>query len=1275
MKPFALNDAVRPLLLNAFVASPLLAAILLVHGSAAAASHVPRPGVAKEAEILSVQGEGTVRFVEGGDWIGAFRQQVLTGGDRLRTGSHGRMGILFSDGVQIKVNRNSSLSIRPSGGTGKGAAIGVEIGEVWSRARAVPGGLRIETPSATAAVRGTEWDLQVDENGTTRVAVIRGAIEFYNDFGRVTVAPGEQATAAVGHAPVKTTLVRPKDRVQWVVSYTVSVPDLVRFRSLRREEAVRALSGAEERYRKDPRDRDNRIVLAELLYDLRQRSDSLKLADELLSADPGNRRARVLRGFAELDAGRVEDARKDFGIVLEEAGGAERRNAGIGLAGVHLAENETGKAEALLARLREEGGTADTDLVSAAFEAYLGDFRAALRSCADGAARHPGDERFRLLAANLSLLVDERDKAREHVAAALALSPASADAHAVLGSCEYLEGRGKAAEAAYRKALELDPGNSGAMNGLGLVLMDTGRYDEAEAVLSRGVEAAPRGSMTMANRGILYSLVEELGKARADFAGALAADPSNVAALNGRGWVALKEGRTDEAVRSFLEASLLEPRHSQSRSFLAIAYYQQGQIGRALEETRLAEELDPKDPFPHLVAYVIYQDTYRTSDAVREAGRVLELIPNLKSIDEVANTRSGLSNLGSALSTLGLSNWAESYAQESFDPHVASSHFFASRQYNSNSLVTVSELTQGLLLDPLAVSSPTRYQDIVRRPRTDVSLSTTQGRIQGDGTGSYSAVAQGYTRKLFEQSWSLSASGYRNEGYVENGDSKSIGINGAYGAKPDAKNGFYVSGYYTRDESGYYLSETDPDPDDRLKSTYWSAEAGYHHRFGPKNELMARVAGGRTDYRLTNPSAFGNGLTGIQLSMIAAGWTVAETRDFFRQGMYDLSAYYPGYGTTLATDSTGTFAADGTIPRLSPAFPANVDFDTVGYSRTTSDTLGVQLRHLFRLSDAHEVTYGLEFIPFRDRVRTGYNDIDATGDSIYFWEDYFNTTAPWLFAEYSAASVSTDTENDGHFLFGYLDDRWTVAPGILVNGGAFVFRYKDDNGNDTARVCPKIGLAANLGKDHVLRTGYQRWVEMPSLGTLAPMTNAGLVINNSLAIDGSRIEDYQARIESRWTKRLFTVFGVERILLDDPAPEAGNVWRSVRVNLFDAAANAILSGQFGAYLKYRRVEAEGDDGPLKGRKVPGVPEETTTGGIVWVSPWYVKATLAVSYCTESYEDYTNTEMIPSHVQSSLAVNWEPFRKHLLLGMALSNLLNDEPPTPPRAFSATVEYRF
>jgi Flp pilus assembly protein TadD len=1244
-----------------------------------AASPVQRAGIAKEAEIVSAQGEGWVRFVEEKDWIDALRQQVLTGGDTVRTGPYGKMGLLFVEGTQIKVNRKSTLSIRPSAGAGaKGTVLGLSEGEIWSRARAVPGGLRIETPSATAAIRGTDWDLLVDEKGTSYVTVLRGVVEFYNDFGSLLVNPGEQATAEVGRPPVKTVLIKPKDRVQWVVSYQLFVPDLVRFGPYRRGEALKELSSARERTAKDPSDREAAISLAETLYDLKQRRESLALVEDVLSKEPSNRRALVLRGYLFLDAGRTDEAEGDFERALKAKakgkGKSGRIEAKAGLAGVALARNEVARAGALVKEIAGEDRSPLAGLLAASFEAYLGDFRKALRICVDQAKVHPSDERFRILAAGLSLLIDERVQAREFLAQAFSLNPESSEAHAVLGACEHLEGRGKFAEDAYRKSLDLDPDNAGAMGGLGVLLMEKGDYSGAERELSKGLLAAPRASMTWANRGVLYSAVEELAKARDDLAKSLSIDPTNFTTLNGQGLVALKEGRNEEAVRHFLKASLLEPNFSQPHTLLAIAYYQQGDVARALEEVRLAESLDPRDPFPHLVAYLIRQDTYRPYEAVKEAARVLELIPNLKSVDEVENTRAGLSNLGSALSGFGLSEWAESYAQESFDPHVPSSHFFASRQYNNNHTVAVSELVQGVLLDPLSVSTPTRFQDIVRRPRNDLTLTATLGEVKEAFTQSYQALAQGYLRKHSELSYFLSAQGSRNDGYVVNGDSRGYSVNTAIGYKPDYNNGYYLAGFLTRDKSGYFGSLTDPDPDNRLETTMWNAEAGYHRRFGPKNDLLFRAAAGRSDFKFINPSPFGSGLSDIQLSFLNAGWTADETREFFRQGVYDVTAVFGGASTSLATDSTGVLGSNPSIPRLPPSFPARIDFDTRAYERTTSDTKGIQLRHLFRAGDRHEVTYGLEGIFAKDRLRTTFYQYNATG-SIDFYEEFFLPTGSvWTFPLVSPGAVSTDAENSRTYFLAYLDDRWKPVPGVLVEGGAFFFVHDDDR-NETRRLFPKIGLAVDLTKRHVLRAGFQKWMEQPSLGTLSPLTNAGLVINNSLAIDASELTDYQVRLESRWTERLFSVVGAERVDLKDPTPGEGFLWRAVKAEFLSAAVNAILTERIGFFLRYLYAAGKGTDGPLDGKSVPDLPRNVYSGGLVAVFPNYVKASLSTSRTGESYSGYSNVLKTESYWTTSAAATWEPLKKRLLLALGLNNLFNNGSPAPPRSSSATLEYRF
>ena len=76
--------------------------------------------------------------------------------------------------------------------------------------------LTFQTPSATAGIRGTDWELDVDAKGKTMLTVFSGQVEFYNEHGRITLTNNEAAVAEVGRAPVKMLLSNPRERIQWV---------------------------------------------------------------------------------------------------------------------------------------------------------------------------------------------------------------------------------------------------------------------------------------------------------------------------------------------------------------------------------------------------------------------------------------------------------------------------------------------------------------------------------------------------------------------------------------------------------------------------------------------------------------------------------------------------------------------------------------------------------------------------------------------------------------------------------------------------------------------------------------------------------------------------------------------------------------------------------------------------------------------------------------------------------------------------------------------------
>ena len=192
--------------------------------------------------------------------------------------------------------------------------------------------------------------------------------------------------------------------------------------------------------------------------------------------------------------------------------------------------------------------------------------------------------------------------------------------------------------------------------------------------------------------------------------------------------------------------------------------------------------------------------------------------------------------------------------------------------------------------------------------------------------------------------------------------------------------------------------------------------------------------------------------------------------------------------------------------------------------------------------------------------------------------------------------MTEETKTDGRFITAYVDDRWRLSSRLLLEGGLY-FESFHDNNNDRSQIYPRVGMAFKLFKNHILRAGYLRWFEKTTNGSLAPATTVGLVIDNSLALQASRLTDYQARIESRWTDRLFTVIGVEKVDLIDSHLGQGLPSRELSTKSLMVAVNAILSRQTGAFLRYRYTDSKGTGGVFEGLTVPGVPNHFLNGGV------------------------------------------------------------------------------
>ena len=130
-------------------------------------------------------------------------------GDRVKTGM-GSQGLMeFSNGIQVALNEDTDFLILSRWESDKGVTriLRLATGEVWVKTMGGPKPLEIETPVATAAVKGTEFDLKVQPDGQTTLTVVEGIVEFGTAFGTCpiktsTISYGNRGKKCTKPAPV-----------------------------------------------------------------------------------------------------------------------------------------------------------------------------------------------------------------------------------------------------------------------------------------------------------------------------------------------------------------------------------------------------------------------------------------------------------------------------------------------------------------------------------------------------------------------------------------------------------------------------------------------------------------------------------------------------------------------------------------------------------------------------------------------------------------------------------------------------------------------------------------------------------------------------------------------------------------------------------------------------------------------------------------------------------------------------------------------------------------
>jgi ferric-dicitrate binding protein FerR (iron transport regulator) len=146
----------------------------------------------------------------------------LYDGDVVKTEAASQGLIELNDGIQVAVNESTNFKILSRWIKGKPTTriLRLKQGEVWVKTTSEgPKAFEIETAVATAAIKETEFDIKVQEDGQSVLTVIHGIVEFGTPFGTCPIKP---STISYGNKGKKCTKPAPTD-VAPAIAWTSSI--------------------------------------------------------------------------------------------------------------------------------------------------------------------------------------------------------------------------------------------------------------------------------------------------------------------------------------------------------------------------------------------------------------------------------------------------------------------------------------------------------------------------------------------------------------------------------------------------------------------------------------------------------------------------------------------------------------------------------------------------------------------------------------------------------------------------------------------------------------------------------------------------------------------------------------------------------------------------------------------------------------------------------------------------------------------------------------------
>lgn len=561
--------------MNTKLLPALLSLLVFVSTAFAQTTSTPQASTGNNV-LLTVS--GTVEIAKAGSavWEAGRQSQTLNVGDRVRTAKNSRATVRFSNLSILRVHELTTLEIQPPPNSSSNPTLDVKGGSVYMLNRDKPGTTQFRTPAASGAIRGTEFNLAVAEDGRMLLTLVDGEVNIQNELGSLELKTGEQAMVEPGKAPEKTASVDAINVIQWTLYY----PGVVN---------VDELAFGD----------DLKVHLAPSLDSYRA-GDLLKAVDsypwDRESASPED---KVYRAALWIAAGKVDQAEN----LLQNLGEGTAPQVGEALkmlvAAVKNQKIAHGHSHNLATAL----------MASSYYHQSQGELDEALADAKAAAEKAPNFGFAHARVAELEFSFGRTADAMTALDKSLSLSPRNAQALALKGFLLAAQNKIADARASFEKAIETDGNLGNAWLGRGLSKIKKGDVEGGRKDLETAASLEPNraifrsylGKAWSMGRPWMYSWDQTLAKKELDLAKEL--DPNDPTSWLYSALLNQSQNQVNNAVNDLERSQDLNDNRRIFRSKLLLDQ------DRAVRGANLAS---------------VYRDAGMVDYSVREASRAVE---------------------------------------------------------------------------------------------------------------------------------------------------------------------------------------------------------------------------------------------------------------------------------------------------------------------------------------------------------------------------------------------------------------------------------------------------------------------------------------------------------------------------------------------------------------------------------------------------------------------------------------------------------------------------